>query len=200
MLRRPGFCDGRGLWHKKGVTGSRQARRPRPPLTAERLEELALAYVGRFATTRMKLVAYLGRKVRERGWEGAREPDVEAIAERFASRGYIDDAGYALARSSALSSRGYGPRRVGQSLRAAGISDEDGEAARELAASRSVEAAVRFAERRRIGPFGSGSSDPKARERALAAMIRAGHGFALARAIVDLPPGAPLDGLSGESN
>ena len=31
---------------------------------------MALAYVARFATSRGKLVRYLDRKVRERGWAG----------------------------------------------------------------------------------------------------------------------------------
>lgn len=180
------------------MRGSRQGRRAKAPLTSDRLNELALAYVGRFATTRAKLRAYLSRKLRERGWDGGPEPDLEAISERFAAHGYIDDSGYALAKSNALSGRGYGARRIDQSLRAAGVSEADGEAARALASSRAGEAALRFAERRRIGPYGDGNCDPKARERALAAMIRAGHGFALSRAIVDLPPGATLDDPEGD--
>lgn len=180
------------------MTGPRQRRRARPPLTQDKLQELAFAYVGRFATTRSKLVAYLARKLRERGWAETAEPDLDSIAERFAGQGFIDDAGYALAKSQALSSRGYGARRVEQSLRAAGVSEADGEAARSLAAERSVEAALRFAERRRIGPYGDRPADPKARERSLAAMVRAGHGFALSRAIVDLTPGASLEGLGIE--
>ena len=58
-------------------------RRPRPPLSAEKLNELALAYVGRFATTRARLRTYLRRKVRERGWDDGSPPDFEAIAERL---------------------------------------------------------------------------------------------------------------------
>ena len=42
-----------------------KSRKPRPPLDGEKLKELALAYVGRFATTRSKLATYLARKVRE---------------------------------------------------------------------------------------------------------------------------------------
>lgn len=187
------------MWHKKGVTERRQSRRARPPLDAGTLQELALRYVGRFATTRAKLVCYLRRKVRERGWDGAALPDFDSIAETFADRGYIDDASYALAKSQALSSRGYGTRRVEQSLRAAGVGSEDGEAALGLAAGQSLEAALRFARRRRIGPFGDGHSDPIARERALAAMIRAGHGFTLARAIVDLAPGASVEELGSRT-
>lgn len=195
MRSRPLVCDGRRVWHKKGVTSPQTRRRPRPPLNRQTLHELAIAYVGRFATTRAKLTSYLGRKLRERGWDDGFEPDPEALSERLAAQGFIDDAGFALSRSQSLSSRGYGARRLDQSLRASGVSEEDGKAARRLAEERAVDAALRFARRRRIGPFALQAADPKARERALAAMIRAGHGFALARAIVDLRPGAPLDEL-----
>jgi regulatory protein len=58
-----------------------------PPLDEGRLNELALRYVGRFATTRAKLRSYLGRKLRERGWDGTREPEIAANAERFAAQG-----------------------------------------------------------------------------------------------------------------
>ena len=54
-------------------------------------------------------------------------------------------------------------------------------------------AALRFAERRRIGPFASTPPDRAGREKVIGAMVRAGHGFALARAIAGLAPGAPID-------
>lgn len=170
----------------------RKGRKVRPPLTGEALNELALAYVGRFATTRSKLASYLSRKLRERGWAGEGAADVVAIAERLASLGYVDDAAFALSKSRALTGRGYGVRRVRQALRAAGVEEEDGEAARELAEAESVEAALRFARRRRLGPFGAGA-DRAETERALAAMIRAGHPFALSRSILELEPGIEVD-------
>lgn len=171
----------------------RRGRKERPPLDPQKLSELALTYVGRFATTRARLAHYLGRKIRERGWAGEREPDVEAIVDRLASLGYVDDAAYALSKSRALTGRGYGLRRVSQSLRAAGIGEEEGAPARELAEADAVEAALRFARRKRIGPFGSGTRDRSDRERALAAMVRAGHSFPLASAILALEPGSNID-------
>ena len=168
-------------------------RKPRPPLDHAALDQLALSYVGRFATTRSRLKSYLERKLRERGWEDAPLPDLAEIAERFATRGYVDDAAYALSKSRSLTGRGYGPGRVEQSLRGAGVAEDDGAAARELAHDECVNSALRFAQRRRIGPFAGQPADPQARQRALAAMLRAGHGFALARAIVDLPQGAEID-------
>ena len=169
-------------------------RRASPPLDESKLNELALRYVGRFSTTRAKLLSYLARKVRERGWEGTNEPDPARIADRFAAQGYVDDAAYALAKSEALTGRGYGKRRVLEKLRAAGVGDDDSAAAREHADQEAIAAALRFAKRRRIGPFATEAlSDPREREKALGAMVRAGHGFGLARAIVALAPGAEID-------
>ncbi len=168
-------------------------RRQRPPLGEESLNELALAYVGRFATTRAKLASYLKRKVRERGWDGPGEPPIEALVIRFAASGLVDDAAYALSKSRSLSERGYGAGRLRHSLLAAGVEDADSGAARELADEQAVEAALRFARRRRIGPFADARPDARGREKALAAMIRAGHSFALARALVDCPPGEEPD-------
>ena len=172
---------------------ARRSPRPRKPLNKERLHELALHYVGRFATTRAKLASYLDRKLRERGWEDGAPPDVERLVERLTASGLVDDALYALSKSRTLSERGYGAARVRQSLRAAGVDEEDGAAARELASEQAVQAAVRFAKRRRIGPFAEARPDRPGRQKALAAMVRAGHSFELARKLVDCGPGEPLD-------
>ena len=167
----------------------RSPRKPPPPLDEAKLRELALAYVGRYSTTRAKLSAYLARKIRERGWAGPGEADLAALADAFAERGYIDDAAYALAKSQALTARGFGRRRVMDKLRAAGVDEADGQSAREHAEAEAVAAALKFAERRRIGPFALGVGDPKDRDKAIGAMIRAGHSFAIARAIAELGPG-----------
>jgi regulatory protein len=165
-----------------------------PPLDEAALNELALRYVGRFATTRAKLRSYLARKLRERGWDGAREPDLATIANRFADQGYVDDKAYALSKSQSLTGRGYGKRRVVETLRAAGIEEEDSGAAHDHAEAEAVSAALRFAKRRRIGPFAaSAPRDPRERDKALAAMIRAGHSFELARMILSLKPGEEPD-------
>ena len=173
-----------------------KARRSPPPLDQSRLQELALRYVGKYATTRSKLRAYLSRKLRERGWNGEQQPDLEGLAERFAELGYIDDAAYALSKSRSLSIRGYGKRRLAEKLRLAGIEDEDSGEAFEAADAAAVEAALRFAERRRIGPFAADPADRLARDKAIAAMVRAGHGFALSRAIARLNPGEDVNTIN----
>ena len=174
----------------------RKPRRPRPSLTAVTLEELALNYVGRFATSRAKLVTYLGRKLRERGWDGDGDPPVEALADKLVRLGYVDDRAFALSKARSLTSRGYGERRVRQALATSGIGEEDSTDATELAVDEAVMAALKFAKRRSLGPYAATTADAAQRERALASMIRAGHRFSLARAIIDLKPGEIPDSES----
>jgi regulatory protein len=174
-------------------------RQPRKPIDPARLDELALSYVSRFATSRAKLKTYLARKLRERGWAGDGEPPVDALADRLTRLGYVDDRAYALAKARTLTSRGYGGRRVRQALMQAGIGEEDSADANDLSAAEALQAALRFARRRSLGPYASIKPEPAARERAIAAMIRAGHSFGIAKRIVDLGPGEDPDG-DGPSN
>jgi regulatory protein len=166
---------------------ARQPRRPRPPLDEAALKELGLAYVARFATSRGKLTDYLRRKLRERGWGGEGEPPVASVVEWATNAGFVDDRAYALAKAQSLGARGYGERRVGQALRAAGIEEDDGAAARDLSRDNAEQAALRFARRKRIGPYGLPTADRRDSERAMAAMIRAGHSFELAKRVLALP-------------
>ena len=157
------------------------------------LQELALVYVGKYSTTRAKLKFYLKRKVHQRGWAGKFQPDFEQIANRLAKLGYIDEQAYALGKSVSLTARGYGKGRLFEKLRLDGIDETDAAAAHAHANEQSVEAALRFAQRRRIGPFSSFAADPKQRQKWIGAMVRAGHPIALARAISVLNPGAAIE-------
>ena len=167
---------------------ARPNRRPRPPLDEPALERLALNYVGRYATTRSKLGAYLLRKLRDRGWSGPGEPSVEAIVARLASLGYIDDRAFANACAAALKRRGYGERRIREAFRAAGIAAEDAELW-EGAGAGGLEAALRLARRRAIGPFAAEMPDRAGREKAFAILLRAGHPPDLARRVAYCRPG-----------
>ncbi len=163
-------------------------KRPRRPLDRQGLERLALFYAGRYATTRARLLDYLRRKLRERGWEDAGTPDIEALADRFAERGYVDDAAFAAARASALQRRGFGERRVNQALRHAGIGEKDARSAMEDMPDKALETALRFARRKRIGPYAPGEADRESRRKAFAAMMRAGHSAEVVRRVFSLSP------------
>ena len=170
------------------------------PLDPSRLEQLALAYVARFATTQGKLRDYLQRKLRERGWEDDVAPAIEGLVARFAASGYVDDAAWAQMKAGSLTRRGYGARRIGEALRNAGIAAE----VRKLAApgqAEDREAAAVFARRRRFGPWSRPSNDEytaapdgevdegrlKSQDKQLAAMLRAGHSMDNARFVLNAP-------------
>lgn len=163
----------------------RPKRQPKP-LDAARLEELALAYVARFATSAAKLEDYLRRKLRERGWEGEGDPPLRALTERFVANGFVDDLAYARAKSGSLLRRGYGQRRIGQALHAAGIAEEVREEVRPGDAAQR-HAALAMVRKRRFGPFGPGAADRAIREKQIAAMLRAGHRLDSVRELVNSP-------------
>jgi regulatory protein len=179
-------------WQESGMDDEKQGngrskrggeRRLPPPLDEAGLRDLALHYAARFATTRLKLLRYLARKLKERGWAGDRPAPLEALADRLAELGYVNDAAFAAMKSRAMAARGVGHRRVTEHLHAAGVGEADrGEAPDEQAA---LATALSFARRKRLGPFArERSDDPAARQKALAAMLRAGHAMGVARAIL----------------
>jgi regulatory protein len=165
----------------------RRERKLPKPLDPVRLNDLALHYVARFATSAGKLTDYLKRKLRERGWEGEREPDLAALVSKFVTAGYIDDTAYARAKSGGLLRRGYGGRRIDQALGAAGIAEEVRKEVRAPLAEQRT-AALALARKRRFGPFGpfgAPAPDRAAREKQLSAMLRAGHPLDSARFLVN---------------
>lgn len=156
----------------------------RRALDSARLEELALAYAARFATSAARLDGYLRRKLRERGWDGEGEAPVARIVARMVAAGYVDDAAFARARSAGLLRRGYGQRRIAQTLGAAGIDAE----VREQVRADPLEqrrAALVMARKRGFGPFGAAPADRAGREKQIAAMLRAGHKLDSARELID---------------
>lgn len=183
----------------------RRERKPSAPLDAKRLEELALAYVARFATSSGKLRSYCRRKLKERGHAGADEglapPDVEAMVARFVARGYIDDDGFARSKAGSLLQRGYGARRVGEALRADGITEEIRARIAPTEAERR-EAAAAYARRRRFGAYARtdcGTLDRAEREKQLAALLRAGHDSGHARFVLAAASPAEIEDWIAEA-
>ena len=178
------------MWHNQGVA---RPQRPLPPLDLAALERLALRYVERFATTRGRLRQYLARKIRERGWADAAAPDLEALAERMAALGYIDDVAFGELKAASMARRGLGSRRVDQALRHAGMAEADRSALQPAIDDRAFASALAYARRRRLGPYAPAALDRDGRQRATAAMLRAGHSFELARRILAMPPDDDVD-------
>ncbi len=198
-----GDSPGKNRARGKGSRFHKKERRKAPPLDETGLRDLALSYAARFATTAAKLEGYLARKIRERGvaqddeqeYEGrTRELDVTGLITRLVELGYVDDDAFARSRSRDLTARGYGKRRVEQALWAAGV-EEETRATHAPGEGASRRAAMLLAQKRKVGPFAmdahaidaheespESNQSPedralahKAREKQVAAMLRAGH-------------------------
>jgi len=160
----------------------------KPPLDPESLTEIAWAYAARYATTEAKLRRYLAGKLRQRGWAGEAEPDLARVIAHLAEIKAVDDQAFAEAKASAMARRGLGARRVRGALAAAGVAEE---ISAELDAGDPRAAAEAYARRRRLGCHREQPGAPDQQRRDLAAMLRAGHSWADAKAAlggVDVDP------------
>lgn len=180
---------------------SKQPRAAAKPVTQERLEQAALAYLQRFATSSENLRQVLLRRIRRtaelHGDEAVPSAgDVDALVGRYMRSGLLDDALYARTRAVALSRAGHGRRSIALKLRAKGLSDGDIQGA--LAAleqetgdtSADLLAALRHARRRRLGPFGGG--DPARDRRDMAALARRGFSADIVMLIIGAEDEAAL--------
>lgn len=111
----------------------------------------------------------------------------------MAELGYVNDRLYAESKAGSMARRGLGARRVREALRFAGVEAEDAEALAPAIEAEGVSSAIAFARRKRIGPYGREIADRALQDKQIAAMIRAGHSPALARAIVRMAPGDDLE-------
>jgi regulatory protein len=169
----------------------RRERSPVKPLDSLRLADLAYFYVGRFAVTEGRLKQYLARKVHEKGWADKKQVSetIDEIIENLVALGAVNDL--VVAQSTILNARqkGLAGHRVRLALASKLVKSEhivellcpsdetdlDAEA---------LEAARRFAQRKRLGPWRTGPLTPTSVRRETAAMIRGGHSHGIARIVL----------------
>jgi regulatory protein len=179
------------------IERKRRGRKPPKPLTKERLEKAALAYLERYASSAANLRRVLTRRAqRSAGVEGSADLDtargwIEALVARYQGAGLLDDRAYAEAQARSARRLGRSRRAIGERLKAKGIDAETASAALtaadEDAAEPDREAALAFARRRRIGPFRKTARAEHA-QRDMAALARAGFSYDIARDVIG---GAP---------
>lgn len=168
------------------MTSKRGPRR----MNAERLHNIALAHLARFATSRANLERVLTRRVARACAHHGEDPapfaaEITALLDRLAGAGLLDDMAYAQGRAGSLRRKGDSARQIAAKLAAKGVpaalakdaleavDDEAGPGA-ELRAARAL------ARRRRLGPFRKGGGEAE-RARDLAALARAGFTYEIAR-------------------
>jgi len=174
--------------------------KPRAPdptkLTEASLEQAALRYLDRYASSAAGLRRILLRRVRRNAGDGdgrqAAASAIDAVLRRLVGSGLLDDARYAEVRAASLARRGLSLSAIRRDLGARGVARPEIEAA--LAAIKGdaggtdaadLAAALALARRRRLGPFRVEGQRAAFRMRDLAALGRAGFAFEVAKRVVD---------------
>lgn len=166
-------------------------RRPPPKITPSYLENAALHYLERFASSRANLVRVLMRKA-DRSiahWGGEREDAAhlaEAVAAKLAALGYLDDGAYAEAKVRSLRRKGASTRLIKATLAAKGVEAEAAHGAMaEEEDEAELAAAFTLARRRRLGPFRPAGARAAFRDKDMAALGRAGFSWEVVRKVVE---------------
>lgn len=175
----------------------RQKPRAPKPMTRSLLRQLAENYVGRFGGPSSNLRRVLLRHAQKDGTDGkAWLPEIEAIIADFLQTGALDDAKYAEHAARVLTGRGMAPRMVQFRLRQKGIQSADVDhALQELGDPRQAEreAALKYAKRRRLGPFRPQEQRKEKRQKDAAAMARAGFAMGVIFKILDAKSPEDMD-------
>ena len=173
--------------------GNRRRRKVPQKVTPDGLERAALSYLERYASSTANLRHVLMTRVKRSAFFHGTDPErgaawVDAIIARYAAAGILDDGAYAELHAERLFAQGYGRQRIALKLRQKGVgSDAIGMALDNLAEQvlePDLLAALRYAKRRRLGPYRS-RDRPERRDKDLAALARAGFDIDTARRVID---------------
>lgn len=181
---------------EKGPPGGRPAKARRGPrrATARHLENAALYYLQRFASSSANLRRVLMRKVTRSARFHGTDPEagaalVDVLIARFEKSGLLDDRTYAEGRVQTLRRRGDSARLIRAKLAAKGLDGETIESALAAcvddAGDPELAAAAALARRRRLGPYRDRRARRAMFEKDLAALARAGFSYDVARRVME---------------
>ena len=160
-------------------------------ISPQYLENAALYYLQRFATSAENLRRVLMRKIQRScafHKTDAAEfvPLVEKLIRRYTASGLLNDRGFAEAKATTLRRQGKSRRAIQAKLQAKGLAAADIETALEKAGNDDEDelaAAIAFAKRKKFGPHRlKPLREPKDAQKEMAAMGRAGFSYKTARA------------------
>ena len=177
-----------------GQTDAAPGRRRGPkPITLTSLENAALYYLKRFASSSANLKRVLMHKVMRAAAAGngdtaEGERLVDALVARYLAAGLVNDKAYAVQRAASLRRQGNSRFAIRGKLALKGVEgaliddmlaelDEDG-------TQGEIAAACALVRRRRLGPFRSAATRAAARQKDLAALARAGVSLEVARRVL----------------
>lgn len=183
-----------------GETAPRDPHKRRAPrkATAKYLERAGLAYIERFAPPKASLIRILrgklARSLRVHGGDPEEgEAMIQALAVKFEAAGLLNDALYAASRARRLFARGHPQRVIAQKLREKGLAADAIENALSTLYSAQADgdlahgdlaAALTYARKRRLGPFGSPAERAERHPRDLAILARRGFSYDVAMRVL----------------
>jgi regulatory protein len=182
----------------------RGGRKPPRKVTPSYLENAALHYLQRFASSSANLRRVLMRKVQRSAEAHGTDPAegaawVDALLVRYRGAGLLDDAAYASAKTASLARRGTSPRGIRQKLAQKGVEGElIDESIGELGENADLAAAVNFARRRRLGPFRPAGREGSF-EKELATLGRAGFSYETARRVLACADADAVEAMLAEA-
>ena len=189
------------------ASGKRRRKR-RAPMKADAasLRRWALRYLDRYAASASHLRRLMDRKIAASARAHGTEPEAaqaqaDALLTELIAAGILNDRAHAEQQAGALRRRGLSRKAVIARLAAKGLDGDDIQSALDEIDAPSedpdLEAAVRYARRRRLGAYRRPEERPDRRDRDLAALARQGFDRELARAVIDSDdPEALVDDLT----
>lgn len=183
-------------------------RKPPRKATAAALENAALYYLERFATSSKNLRRVLLRRVersaRHHGADaGEGSGFVDDLIGRYLDCRLLDDAAFARTQAESMNRRGKSVRAIRAHLMRKLVASDDIEAALDALMEEipdpDLAAAVTYAKKRRLGPWRTRRTrrtrkkDENERQKELAALARSGFSYSIARRIVEADDAAELE-------
>lgn len=183
---------------------SREKPRLKKKITARYLENSGAYYLQRFAASTRHFRQVMQRKI---DLSCRDHPDqnkescyalLDELVTKFQNLGYLNDDDYARALLYSLSQRGYSAKRIMLTMGQKGLpKDVIDQHLPDDFKTNDLSRAVRFAKKKKIGPF---SPHPEENlQRALGAFARAGFEYELSRRVLDMSLDDAMEILEQES-
>ncbi|MCB1680618.1 MAG: RecX family transcriptional regulator [Alphaproteobacteria bacterium] len=180
---------------------------PRLPkkITETYLHNSGLYYLQRFAASKKHFKSVMARKVR-RSCQAHPEQDlasclkmVDDLADKFEAAGLLNDAVYVRGILASLLRQGRSLKAIRAKLLIKGLSEA--QISESLAqyheeeglslAETDLQSALRFARRKKIGPFRRGPKEPSILQKELGVFARAGFSYDLSKTVVEMDSDDP---------
>jgi regulatory protein len=168
----------------------KSAKKPRK-LSKTYLENAALHYLGRYASTAANLRRVMRRKIQRSAKAHEQNPDefiaiVEDMITRYIRSGLINDESFARARVDSLRRNGASRKSIAVKLQIKGVERAMVETVAKGTEEDEVAAAHVFARKKQLGPHRKKKVQDARKEHAkdIAKMARAGYGYDVIRAVL----------------